>query len=177
MILIAILLMLAGSGVGAQTKPATAKPQPQATPVDPCVAAAPPYTVTSGAPFTVAWLMAPTVPFSPTNPTPVPNRHNGFYLQIDSTMRQDIGKPSAGAPCPAGTPRAGFLPYSFRTSQGVSRGAHTVVITPWNFTLAADGTETTQRQDGEASSIPFDAGDPTVLTGPPGPPQNGSVKQ
>lgn len=142
---------------------------------DACNTAIGPFTVTSGSPFYVLWTMDATVPASPTDPTPVPHRVDGFYLQIDTQTRVDIA-PTRGTACPSGSPQAGKIPYIFRTTSGVARGSHTARIQGWNFAVDQDGNPTTVRQEGAVTSIPFAAVD-LVQTGPPTAPTNGSIRR
>lgn len=133
---------------------------------DPCAVAAPPFVVTSGAPYTITWLMSPQVPVSPTDPTLVPQRIDGFYLQIDLTARIRLNGLIPGTPCPAGNANAGKLPYSYRTLSGVPRGNHSTKISAYNFTLDANGNPTTIEQEGPAVTVPFAAADLTHTTPP-----------
>jgi hypothetical protein len=142
---------------------------------DACQTAIAPFQVTSGAPFTVSWVMDSTVALSATDPTPVPQRIDGHYLQIDNGPRLEL-LIAPGLPCPTGTPMAGKLPYVFRSASGVSRGAHTATVTPWNYALDAAGLPTTFRQEGPAVSAPFAGVDP-VQFGPPAGPSNLGIKK
>lgn len=143
---------------------------------DPCTVALPPFTVTSGAPFTITWLMAPTVPASPTDPTLVPQRIDGFWIQIDTAARIKLPALTAGTPCPVGTPNAGKLPYTYRTLSGVSRGSHSARINAYNFVLDTNGNPTTTEQEGAAVTVPFAAADLTHTT-PPLAPTNGIIRR
>lgn len=127
-----------------------------------------PFVVTSGAPFTVGWLMTDTVT---ENNITVPNRYDGFYLQIDGGPTIDIGLATALPPCSATSSRPGDKPYNYVTPQGVSRGAHTLKINAWNYELDSAGNPTQTRQVGVVASVPFTAGDP-ILFGPPGAPMS-----
>ncbi|MDQ3525805.1 MAG: hypothetical protein M3451_12225, partial [Chloroflexota bacterium] len=138
---------------------------------DACSAPSGAFTVSSGAPFTVTWVVPATAPTSATDPTPVPNRINGFNLQIDSGVKQNIGLPTAGPACPAGTAHAGKIPYSYRTTSGVAKGSHTLSLSAWNYALDASGNPTTTQQESAAVSVPFAVVD-LVQTGPPVPPVN-----
>ena len=135
----------------------------------------PNFTVTSGSPYTVEWIMDATVPASATDPTLVPHRIDGFYLQIDAGTKADI-KPTPGAPCPVGSVQAGKIPYIYRTTSGVARGSHTLTLSAYNFALGADGTPTTTRQEGPAVSVPFVGVDP-VRVGPPTAPLGVIIKR
>jgi hypothetical protein len=143
-----------------------------------CNPPAQPMTVTSGAPFAVMWVMDPLVPASQTDPTLVPQRVNGYYLQIDGGPKQEITAVPVGTgdPCPAGTSMAGKVPYQFRTTTGVPKGNHSVTITAWNFALDAFGNPTTTRREGPAVSVPF-VGVELVHTGPPQGPQNVIIRK
>jgi hypothetical protein len=128
-----------------------------------------PFTVTSGAPFNVQWLMADTVL---ENNISVPSRFNGFYLQIDGEAKIDLGMATELPTCPSSsTVYPGDRPFTYRTKQGVSRGPHTLKISAWNYTLDATGTPTTTKQESVVANIPFSAGDP-IQYGPPESPTN-----
>ena len=133
-----------------------------------------PFLVTSGAPFTVMWLMLDTVPASATDPTLVPNRYNGFYIQIDGGPKTDIGLATAAAACLSTTPHPGDIPFSYRTPTGVARGQHSLKISAWNFALDGAGNPTTTKQESVVVTLPFTAGDP-ILFGPPGTPFNVAI--
>jgi len=145
---------------------------------DPCQSATPPFVVTSGRPFTAVWLMDAMVQANPpTDPTLVPARIDGFYLQIDSQPRVDTGPIAPSAPCPVGTPNAGKLPFSWTSSVGgVSRGTHTFTVRGWNFQLDTQGVPTTTRQEGVVASIPFSAVD-LVQVGAPLAPTNAIIRR
>jgi len=121
------------------------------------------FTVTSGAPFTVTWLMPDT---ATENGVTVPNRFDGFYLQIDGGPKTDIGKAQALTACSAGSQKPADVPYTYRTPSGVSRGSHTLRLSAWSFTLDGNGAPTTTKQESLVSQVPFAAGDP-ILYGPP----------
>lgn len=142
---------------------------------DPCATAQPPFAVTSGAPFGVTFLEPTTAPASPTDPTPVPVRIDGFHFQIDTGVKQSVVL-SPGAACPSGS-FVGLRPYTYRTASGVSKGSHTLTIIPWNFVLdPVTGDPTTTKQEGIAVQIPFAAIDP-VQAGPPPPVVNAIIKR
>lgn len=122
-----------------------------------------PWTVTSGAPFVVTWIMPDT---ALENGITVPNRVDGFYVQVDAGPKTDIGLASALTPCSASSARPGDIPYTYKTTQGVSRGTHQLKISAWNFALDGSGNPTTNRQESTVTTVPFSAGDP-VLSGPP----------
>lgn len=124
------------------------------------------FTITTGKPFVVAWVLDAQSPASPTDPTLVPTRVNGFRLNVDSQPVVEI-TPAAGAPCPAGNANAGKLPYTYTTASGVAKGNHTVTVKAWNYTLDAAGNPTTTKQEGPAVTTPFVAAD-VLQTGPPG---------
>lgn len=128
-----------------------------------------PFTVTSGAPFNVSWIMMDTVT---ENGITVPNRYEGFYLQIDGGPKSDIGLAKALPACSVTSQKPGDIPYTYLTTQGVSRGTHTLKISAWNFILDGNGDPTTTKQESVVTQVPFSAGDP-VLFGPPA--QPGSV--
>lgn len=130
--------------------------------------AAPPFTVTSGSPFTVQWIMPDT---TTENGQTVPNRWNGFYVQIDNGPKADIGLATVLTACSSGSPRPGDFPHTYRTTAGVTKGNHTLKLSAWSFTLDGAGNPTTTRQESTVASIPFDAVDP-ILTGPPVQPSN-----
>jgi hypothetical protein len=132
---------------------------------DPCVVGAGASVLTSGAPFTLTWVMDAQVPASPTDPTLVPQRINGFVLQIDGGPKQDI-QPIAGPPCPAGSLYAGHLPFTYRSVSGVSKGTHSAAVAAWNFILDDAGNPTSTRQEGPAVAVPFSAVD-LARMGPP----------
>lgn len=131
-----------------------------------------PWLVTSGSPFTAAWIMADTT-VDPNGVT-VPNRVNGFYFQIDSGPKTDIAMATALTACSSTSPKPGDIPYTYRTTSGVARGPHTLKVSAWNFTLDGVGNPTTTRQESVVASIPFTAGDP-ILFGPPTSPLNLSI--
>lgn len=149
----------------------TASAQDTCTPV----AAGTVFTVTSGKAPTVSWLMAATVPTSATDPTPVPQRINGFTVQINTATPVDVN-PAAMTPCPSGTTNAGKVPYMLTLQSGVPKGNHTLTVKAWNFVLDASGNPTTQRQESAAVSIPFVAGD-LLQYGPPQTPTNGIISR
>lgn len=128
-----------------------------------------PFLVTSGAPFTAMWIMVDTA--VDTGGTTVPNRYNGFYIQVDTGPKEDIGMATALPACSATSPKPGDIPYSYRTASGVPRGPHTLHVSAWNYTLDGVGNPTTTKQESVVASIPFTAGDP-ILFGPPTSPQN-----
>lgn len=128
-----------------------------------------PFLVTSGSPFTAMWIMVDTA--LDTNGVTVPNRVNGFYIQIDTGPKTDIGMATALPACSTTSPKPGDIPYSFRTASGVARGPHTLKVSAWNFTLDGVGNPTTTKQESVVASIPFTAGDP-ILFGPPSAPVN-----
>ena len=128
----------------------------------------PPFVVTSGAPFTIAWLMPST---ATENGQTVPNRYDGFYLQIDAGPKVDIGKATPGTPCPPGNSNANNVPHTYRTTSGVSKGSHNAKLSSWNFVLDGNGNPTTNRAESAVVTVPFSGGDP-VLTGPPNIPFN-----
>jgi hypothetical protein len=152
---------------------------------DPCLGPAPaPQEVPSGAPFSLTWTMAQSVPKSETDQTMVPHRYSGFGLALDGGPRQDIGLPPSPRTCPNGTARAGDKVYEYKTA-GVARGSHTYVIEAWNhpYLYNADGSvqtnpdgtpkeDLTKQNYGVAVSVPFGAVDVTnpaagYLEGPP----------
>lgn len=132
-----------------------------------------PFTVTSGAPFTVSWIMSDT---ATENGITVPNRYNGFYFQIDAGPKTDIGMAAASPACSAGSLKPGDIPYTYKTPQGVTRGTHQLKISAWSFTLDGAGNPTTNRQESTVTQIPFNAGDP-ILFGPPMPPSSVTISK
>lgn len=147
----ALLLTISTSSVARQDHPLC-----NTTPVGP-------FTVTSGAPFNVLWIMPDTASENGMN---VPNRYEGFYLQIDGGPKEDIGKATALPECGSSSMKPGDIPYTYTTPSGVSRGPHTLKISAWNHTLDGAGNPTTTIQESVVISVPFSAGDP-VLFGPP----------
>jgi len=143
--------------------------------IDPCTTAQPPFTVNSGAPFTIAWLMDAMVPASPTDPTLVPQRIDGYYLQIDSTPRVRLSGVIIGLPC-VGGPNLGKIPFTYRTTSGVSRGSHLAQLLAYNYILDVNGNPTTTEQEGPAVTVPFAAVDLTH-TGPPRIPANVIIRR
>lgn len=145
---------------------------------DPCATATPPFVITSGAPYTITWLMDAQVPVSPTDPTLVSQRIDGYYLQVDLQVRTRLtsAQVTVGPPCSATTPNSGKIPTTYRTANGVSRGNHSVRINAFNFTLDANGNPTTTEQEGPAVTVPFDAVDPLQST-PPRAPTNGIIRR
>jgi hypothetical protein len=149
------------------------------TPADNCTPGVPPYTVTSGKPPTITWLMDPTVAASATDPTQVAYFIDGFTFSLDGGGKTEMvpkPTPQTGFICPAGTPNAGKIPYGFTLPTGVAKGNHSVIITVWNFLRTVDPntgaiTVTTQRQEVAATSIPFVVVD-APYTGPPVVPKN-----
>ena len=135
---------------------------------DPCATATPPFIVTSGAPYTITWLMDAQVPASPTDPTLVNQRIDGYYLQIDLQTRVRITSAQVTVlpPCSATTPSSGKIPTTYRTSSGVSRGNHTARLNAFNYLLDANGNPTTTEQEGPVVTVPFDAADPLQSTPP-----------
>lgn len=127
----------------------------------------PPFTVTSGAPYSAFWLMADT---ALEGGVTVPNRVDGFYVQVDMGAKTDIGMATALPACSATSPRPGDVPYTYRMPSGVARGAHTFNVSAWSFKLDGNGNPTTTRQESAVTSVPFTAGDP-LLFGPPMAPQ------
>lgn len=126
----------------------------------------PPFTVTSGSPFTISWVVPDT---ASENGLTVPNRFNGFYVQIDGGAKVDVGLAVASPACSASSVRPGDLPFTYKTTAGVARGSHTLKVSAWNFTLDGAGNPTTTKQESVVTSVPFAAGDP-ILFGPPMPP-------
>jgi hypothetical protein len=122
-----------------------------------------PFTVGSGAAFGIAWIMPDT---ATENGVTVPNRYNGFYIQIDGGAKADVGMAVASPACSAASIKPGDIPYTYRTVQGVSRGSHTLRISAWSYTLDGLGNPTTTKQESVVTSVPFNAGDP-ILFGPP----------
>lgn len=145
---------------------------------DACQAAQPPFTLTSGAPFTITWLMDVQVPVSATDATLVPQRIDGYYLQINGGPKQDIVAVK-GETCTVGA-FANKAVYQYRMLTGVPKGQHTITVTPWNFVLSIDSNgwwaPTTTRQEGPAVAVPFAVVDPAQL-GPPGKPLNVLIRR
>jgi hypothetical protein len=142
---------------------------------NPCGTAAGTYTIYSGAPYTATWLVEPTTTVSASDPTVVPARYDGFYVQVDTQPRSKV-TPVAGAPCPAGNNQTGMIPYVLRVASGVSKGAHTFTVTAFNYLLDANGAPTAIEQESAAVSVPFAAVDPVAL-GPPKPIRNAIIKR
>jgi len=158
---VALLFVLQASIVSAQT--------------DPCMTGVQPFVVTSGAPYTVTWLMDALVPASSTDPTLVPPRIDGFYFQVDATTKTKISVTSSPV-CGTGTPNAGKMPYTYRTVNGVTRGSHTVRLSAFNFVLDQSGNPTAQEQESAVVSVPFSAVD-LLEYGPPPSPVNVIIRR
>jgi hypothetical protein len=154
--LFCLLYLLFASVVSAQTNQ------------DACVPSPGPFTVTSGRPFTVLWTVPPTEPRAVDDPTPVPTRWDGFYIQIDSDPRQSVTV-LAGSACPAGTPLAGHIPFLYRNEFGATRGQHWLRVTLWRFKKDENGNTTTERAESDALTIPFSAADVFLDPKPPAP--------
>jgi len=128
-----------------------------------------PFTVTSGAPFNISWIMSDSVL---ENNVSVPSRVNGFYIQVDGDEKDDIGMATALTQCPStAIPYPSDYPYTYKTTKGVTRGSHMLKISAWNYTLDSNGDPTTTRQESVVANIPFSAGDP-IQYGPPVSPTN-----
>lgn len=137
---------------------------------DACVAGSA-INVRSGAPITFGWVMDKTVPASATDPTPILQRIDGFYYQIDNQPRIEIF-PTAGFECVTGF--VGTVPYIARTLFGVGKGAHTLSVTAYNFQLDPQDQNTVIKQESAVASIPFVVTDP-IQYGPPQPARNLSI--
>lgn len=135
---------------------------------DPCLSAVTPFIVTSGAPYTVTLLMDAQVPVSPTDPTLVDQRIDGYYLQIDLQIRTKltISQVTVLPACGSATPNPGKIPTTYKTISGVPRGSHTLKLNAFNFTLDANGIPTTTEQEGPVVSTPFVAADLLQSTPP-----------
>jgi hypothetical protein len=127
-----------------------------------------PFTVTSGAPFTVSWIMADTAVENGIN---VPNRYEGFYLQVDGGPKSDIGLATALPACSGTSARPNDVPFTYRTTAGVARGSHQLKLSAWSHVLDGAGNPTTTIQESVVSTVPFSAGD-ALLFGPPMQPTN-----
>ena len=130
-----------------------------------CDAAAPttPGVVRTGQPYTVAFCVPSIVT---TTDGDVPNRIDGFTMQVDATAPFEAGKLTLGTPAPT----TKLSPVTYRTTAGVQKGSHTIIVTPWNYPLMPDGStpDTTKpHQNGPSVSIPFVANDPVLSTAPP----------
>ncbi len=125
---------------------------------DACFTAAPPYVITSNAPYTVKWLME----FSP----------DGFYLRIDAQPKLKLSVVIIGQACFPDTPNPGKIPHSYRSLAGLPRGFHTARLTAYNFVLGSDGKPTTVEKEGPAMTILFSAIDPVVISPIPMTPTN-----
>lgn len=139
---------------------------------DPCIQGSGAYAVTSGAPPLVTWVLPAVVQVSATDTTLVPHRWNGVKLKLDQGPEMPIS-PSpfgAGDPCPAGTPWAGWMPYSYRMTTGVAKGNHSITLTTWRWKLDASGNNTTEIEEA-AVTIPF-VGVDLILDGPLSAPRN-----
>lgn len=124
----------------------------------------------TGRTVTFGWVMPATITVTTSDGTmtAVPNRVDGFYVQVDNGAKQDIGLATSGAPCASG-PYTGYTPYMWTTSYGFQKGSHTFVATAWNFKLdPVTGAKTTDRQEGAATSFPFDVIDVVVDVPPTG---------
>lgn len=143
---------------------------------DPCATAVQPFTVTTGSPLQVTFLLDSSVPTSPTDPTLVPTRVDGVTVWVDNGTPAELGKLLPASPCPSGT-FLGKLPFSFRSPFGVAKGAHTLNIKAWNYILdPVTGAPTTTRADGGVVSIPFAVAD-LVVSHPPPTPVNVIIKR
>ena len=107
--------------------------------------------------------MDKTVPLSSTDPTPIIQRIDGFYYQIDNLPRVEIF-PTPGFECVTGY--VGMVPYIARTLFGVSKGAHTLSVIAYNFQLDPQDQNTVIKQESVAATIPFAVIDP-IQYGPP----------
>jgi hypothetical protein len=137
--------------------------------------------LTTGKAFSIKWAVAQTASVSSTDPTQVPHRYNGFYLQIDATPEVEVQLTAEVGICPTGSSRPGDKVYQYNSS-GVQKGNHTLSLLLWNWApllnpdgtpqLNPDGTpkySTTQRLRGVPTVLPFSANDVAIPTqlGPP----------
>lgn len=155
---------------------------------DPCISGGV-ETITTGKDFTAKWTMQQQQAASPTDPTLVPHRYNGFYLQVDGLPEVEIPLSAESGTCPQGSPRQGDKVYT-TTVKGVQKGNHSLTILAWNWApeLNPDGTpkynpdgtpifSTTQRLRGQPAITPFPVVDanPPFMIGPPYGPWNTRV--
>lgn len=130
---------------------------------DPCAALTTTSdTITTGRARDILFQQSKTVPTSPTDPTPVPVRIDGYFVKIDALPEQQYPKPATSLTCANGN--WGFILSG--AVPAVSKGSHQLVLTPWNFVYNPDGTPTTTVQRGPSATRPFVAVDP-FMTGPP----------
>lgn len=135
--------------------------------------------IQSGQNFTISWTMQQLVPASPTDPTLVQHRYNGFFEQIDLAAPVAVPLTTEIGVCPQGTPRQGDKIYQYRTTSGVAKGNHILKVWAWNYALNADGSPTSVVQEGTVITTNFDAADQAtpILVGAPYGPWNVSIKK
>lgn len=161
LLLIVLLLVLFGTPrLKAQTLPEACVIVPPGTT----------FTLTGASAPLFSWTMNELVPVSSTDPTLVPQRMDGFYVQVDSLTRIDTGKLT---PATCGD---GRLAFTFRWPSNVPRGNHTGSVRGYNFALDSSGNPTSTRVEGAITTVPFAVVDP-VHTGPPEAPANVKVKK
>ncbi len=147
-------------------------PSVQAQTID-CDAPAPttPGTIATGRPYTIAFCLPATVDVKNADGTvsTFPTRVDGFTAVLDGLGPVELGKLPLGAPSPVEK----LSPVSYRTTTGVQKGNHTVVITPWNCPIdPATGAPmltctAAQKQNASPVSIPFVAIEDTLPGAPP----------
>lgn len=126
------------------------------------------FTLLGAAAPLILWTMPSTMPVSSSDPTLVPARYDGFYVQIDALPRIDTGT------LPSSACSSGEWGYSFRWPTSITRGSHVASVQGWNFALDAGGNPTTTRQEGAITTAPFVVADP-LPTGAPSAPRNVKV--
>jgi len=144
-----------------------------------CDAPAPttPGQITTGRPYTIAFCLPPTTVTNPDGTTSdVPSRVDGYTASLNGGAPVELGKLVAGTPAPT----TKMQPVSYRTTTGVPKGNHTVVVTAWNCPidvttgLPMPTCTVAQRQNASPVSIPFVATD-EALGGPPPAIQKGRI--
>ena len=151
----------------------------QAQTID-CDAPAPtqPGSITTGRPYNVSWCAPSTV--TVTNPDSTTStydyRADGYKASLDGAAEVELGKLTPGAPSTVQK----LMPLTYRTTSGVNKGQHNIVVVPWNCPLdPVSGVPMTtcteaQKQRAAAVTIPFVATD-SALPGAPPPIQKGRV--
>lgn len=120
-----------------------------------------PFVVTTGRSFTVGWCQA--LPQTQPDGTKT-GRYDGFYLQIDSGPRVDVGVPAVAAVSTL-TQRTGYAVLT----NGVQKGLHQASVTAYVYVLDDSGQPTGQRLESAPVVAPFSAVDPVVNVAPPSP--------
>jgi hypothetical protein len=141
---------------------------------DPCATATAPFVLLSGRPYSISWVQAPNIATSATDLDTTKYFIDGFSYSIDGGPKVDMTpKPVSGVRCPAGTPFAEHIVYTFAMPSGIAKGNHTLIIYTWNFSRTLDASNTivvgTTRNEVASVSVPFVVSDPTVFPPPLGP--------